>query len=284
MTIAGPGEANLEMARQSGSWVLPQAGNYPVQSEDVDGLLKKIVALQADRLVTQTEASHKRMKVAEDDFERRITLRLADGTEHHLFLGTSPSFGAVHVRAGGEDEVYLTSELTAQDAGAETTAWVDPVYLSIPQAEIAAITVENENGTFAFVKEGETWALAGLAEGESLDETQVTTLVSRASSVSMVRPLGQEALAEYGMETPAAIVTIETAGEGGEKTYTLRVGAHYADEAGYAVISSESPYYVLAREFAVSPFVEATHEGFLAPTPTPEAEPGAVPESTPSSP
>ncbi|MGD8627086.1 MAG: DUF4340 domain-containing protein, partial [Anaerolineae bacterium] len=258
--------------------------DYPVQGENVDALPEKIAALQADRLVTQTAASHKRMKVAEDDFERRITFRLADGVEHRLFLGTSPSFGAVHVRADEENEVYLTSELTAQDAGAEATAWVDPIYLSIPQAEITAITVENENGTFAFVKEGETWTLAGLAEGESLDQTQATTLVSRASSVSMVRPLGQEALTEYGMETPTATVTIETAGEGGEKTYTLRVGAHYADEAGYVVLSSESPYYVLAREFAVSPFVEATHEGFLAPTPTPEVEPGVTPESTPASP
>jgi hypothetical protein len=284
VSIAGPGGESLEMARQSGSWVLPQAGDYPVQGGDLDALLEKIAALQADRLVTQTEASHKRMKVAEDDFERRITLRLADGVEQRLFLGTSPSFGAVHVRADGEDEVYLTSELTAQDAGMEATAWVDPIYLSIPREEIATITVENQNGTFAFVKEGETWVLAGLAEEESLDQTQVTTLISRASSVSMVRPLGREALAEYGMDAPTAIVTIETAGEGGEKTYTLRVGAHYADEAGYAVLSSESPYYILAREFAVNPFVEATHEGFLAPTPTPEAEPGAAPESTPSSP
>jgi len=278
VSIAGPGGESLDLARESGSWVLPQAGNYPVQGDDVDALLTKIAALQADRLVTQTAASHKRMKVAEDDFERRITLRLADGTEHILFLGTSPSFGAVHVRAEGEDEVYLTSKLTTQDAGVEATNWIDPVYLSIPQEEITAITVENGNGTLAFVKEGETWTLAGLAEGESLNETQVSTLVNRASSVSMVRPLGQEALAEYGMDAPTATVTIETSGEGGEKTYTLRVGAHSADEASYAVISSESPYYVLAREFSVNTFIEATHEGFLAPTPTPEAE------STPSSP
>jgi hypothetical protein len=285
LSIAGPGGEELELARQSGSWVLPQAGDYPVQGGDVDALLTRIAALQADRLVTQTEGSHKRMKVAGDDFERRITFRLADGVEHRLFLGTSPSFGAVHVRADEQDEVYLTSQLTAQDAGVEATAWVDPVYLSIPREEITAITLENENGTFVFLKEDETWALAGLAEGETLDQTQVTTLVNRASSVSMIRPLGREALADYGLDEPAAIVTVETAGgEGGDRTYTLRVGAYDADEAGYAVISSESPYYVLAREFSVNTFVEATHEGFLTPTPTPELAPTVVPEGTPSGP
>jgi hypothetical protein len=276
VTITEGDGSTLRLAKQAGGWVLPEAGDYPVQDDKVPPLLDKVVALQAERLVTQTSDSHKRLKVAEGDFERRVELELADGTRHQLYIGSSPSFGAAHVRAGDQDQVYLTSEISAYDADTAATRWVDSVYFTVPEEELVALTLENGAGTFEFAKEGDTWTMAGLADDEAFDEPKFLTLVGRVNSIPMLRPLGTEDQVAYGMGEPNAVVTVKAESEeAGERTYTLRVGAQDPDDSSYVVISSESPYYVRVSEYTVKDFVEKAREDFLVvpPTATPEATP-----------
>lgn len=293
LTITGPAGESIQLAKRSGEWVLPEAGDYPALADKVTALLTKIVGLKADRLVTETSSSHKRLKVANDDFERLIEFELADGTRQQLYVGTSPAIGVAHVRSGGDDEVYLTSDLSAQDAGLEATAYAEQVYFSVPRDDVTAITLENTNGRFELERtvsesEGVTsdeWSLASLSSDESLSQAKVKTLFNRAVSVSMLRPLGKEEKAEYGLQNPTAILTIKTRSDGeGDKTYTMHVGAKEESSNTYVVISSESPYYVRVSEFTVQDFVENTRDDLLELPPTPTPAPEGIPEPTPESP
>ncbi len=262
----------INLARVAGSWVLPDADDYPCQEGKVPELITKLLGLSADSLVTKTSASHKRLKVAEDDFERRIVFELADGTRNELFVGSSPTYGAAHIRLGGQDEVYLTSGLSATDAGTQATAWVDRSYFSVTRDDVVSLTVQNENGELGFLKVGDMWSLKDLEPDETFNNTSFQTLLGRASSVSMVRPLGREEQESYGLQAPSAVVTIRThSDEEGDKTYTLRVGAQDAQDNSYVLISSESPYYVRVSEFTAQEFVEKSRDDYLElpPTPTP---------------
>lgn len=273
MTITAGDGQSLQLAKRDGTWVLAEADDYPVAEGKMPPVLEKIAGLKAERLVTQTSGSHKRLKVAEDDYQRRIEFELDDGTRHQLYVGTSPSFGVSHVRAEGQDEVYLASGLSAEELGAEASTWVERTYLEIPSEQIVALTLENGQGRFEFEKEGETWGMKGLAEGETLDEASVTSLANRAAFVSLLEPLGKEEEAGYGLQEPSAVVTIQTqSDEGGSKTYNLRVGAKDPADNSYVVISSESPYYVRVNEFAVKDFVEKGRDDFLELPPTPAPE------------
>ena len=280
LTIAGADGKSIQLAKRANGWVLPEADDYPCQEGKVPGLLTKIVGLKTDRLVTQTSSSHKRLKVAEDAFERRVEFELADGTRHRLYLGTSPSFRTIHVRADNQDQVYLTSDLTSQDAGAEATAWVNSDYLSLPAEQIAAVTLENANGRFEFEKDGATWTMKGLAASETLNEGTVKTLVNRIALTTLLRPLGKEEKEAYGMQEPNAVVTIRThSDEAGDKTYTLSLGAKDTADNSYVVKSSESEYYARVNEFSAKDLVEKGRADFLQLPPTPT--PGATPEATP---
>jgi hypothetical protein len=263
----------IELATSMGAWVLPEADDYPTQQNKVPELLDKIVALKADRLVTQTPGSHKRLKVAEGDFERCIEFELADGTMHTLYLGSSPSYGSSHVRADDQNEVYLAS-LSISDVGVSASSWVDTLYLSLTQDQIVALTLENKNGRFEFEKDDAgTWTMKGLAADETLNEDNVKPLVTRVSSLRMVRPLGKTEQDGYGLKEPNAVVTVKTRDdEGNVKTYSLRVGAKSEQDSSFVVISSESPYYVRVSEYTVKDFVERKRDDFLElpPTPTPE--------------
>ncbi|NIO71411.1 MAG: DUF4340 domain-containing protein [Anaerolineae bacterium] len=263
-------DGNSIILRQvTGNWILPDADDYPAQADKITPLLDKIVGLTTGRLVTRTDASHKRLQVAPDDFVGRIDLETADGTRRTLYLGSSPRYGATHFRVDGQSETYLTNELSTWETKADAASWVDTAYLSVPRDDVTKMTLENTNGTFTFTKDDEVWTMAGLAADETLDENKVTALVQQAASVNMVRPLGKEEQAAYGMDEPNAVVTLETE----DKTITLRVGAKDPDDNSYVVISSESPYYVRVSGYSLNNLVENTRDDFLQapPTPTPEA-------------
>jgi len=278
LTISDGTGKQVKLAKEMGSWVLPEADNYPCLENKVPEFLDKIVALKTNRLVTQTPASHKRLKVADDAFERKVELELADGTTHRLYLGSSPSYGAIHVRADGQDEVYLAS-LSASDAGIFASNWIDTLYFSVVQDQIMALTLENGNGRFEFEKDDAgTWTMKDLAADETLNENNVTSLVTRVSSLRMLRPLGKTEQDDYGLKEPSAVVTVETGDdEGNTKTYTIRVGAKDDEDNSYVVISSESPYYVRVSEYTVKDFVEKMRDDFLELPPTPTPEPTLQP-------
>jgi hypothetical protein len=275
LTVTSADGETLQLAKRDGNWVLPEADDYPVQADKVPPVLDKLAALQADRLVTETTGSHKRLKVAEDDFERLVEFELDDGSHYRLYVGTSPSYGATHVRAEGQDEVYLTSELSLQDLGAAASAWVDRAYLDLPEDQIMALTVENENGTLDLRKIGEAgWMLTDQAGDETLDQGIVTSLANRAAYITLLRPLGREDKPEYGLANPSAVVTIQThSDEEGDKTYTLWVGTQDAEDNSYVIRSSESAYYVRVSEYSVQDLVDYTRDDLLELPPTPEVTP-----------
>ena len=277
LTITSTSGDRIQLAKNMDKWVLPEADDYPTQEKKVPEFLEKIVGLTTDRLVAKTRASHKRLKVAEDDFERRIVFELADGTTHTLYLGTAPRYGTCHVRADKQDEVYLTRNLTLSDASTSASLWINTVYFSVPKDQVVAMTVENQNGRFEFEKdEAGKWAMKDLAPDEKFKENNVISMVNRLVSLRMRYPLGKTEKDDYGLKEPNAMVTVKTKdSEGHVKPYSLLVGAKNEEENSYVVKSSESPYYVYVSDYLIKAFVERGRKDFteLPPTPTPEATP-----------
>lgn len=275
LVIADTDGNNIMLRKVTGNWVLPDADDYPAQADRITSLLDKIVSLTTGRLVTRTDASHKRLQVASDNFVCRIQLETADGTKHTLYLGSSPSYGATHFRLEEESETYLTDDISTWDTSATAASWIDTAYLRVPQDNVTGMTLENANGTFTFTKDDEgKWTMGGLVADENLDEEKVATLLQPMTSVNMTTPLGEEDQAAYGMEEPNAVVTLET----GDKTITWRVGAKDLDDNSYVVISSESPYYVRVSEYSVKNLIESTRDDFI------EASPMSTPEEDTSAP
>lgn len=271
LTISDADGNQITLARSGEAWVLPEADEFPADGEKIEPLLENIEAIQTNRLVTRTDASHRRLQVADDDFNRRLELSLSDGRSHQLYLGSSAGASATHVRSDDNPEVFLTGDLTSWDANPQASAWIDTLYFTVPQTATLALTLENGNGTFEFEKEDETWTMLGLAEDETLNQSEVTRLVNQASSVRMTEPLGHEAQPAFGLDNPLATITLETEDE----TYTLRVGAQNEADNSYVMSSSTSPYYVRVAQFTGDAFVTPTRDSFLTPPPTAEPDPAA---------
>jgi hypothetical protein len=98
--------------------------------ESLQPLLDKLVSLKADRLVTQTRASHKQLKVGDEDYRRQIEYELADGTRHKLYMGVAAGYQATHVRAEGRT-TFIWLQVCRPDAPAQPSGWV-PATLAVP--------------------------------------------------------------------------------------------------------------------------------------------------------
>jgi len=275
LTVTDTAGNSLQLRKEGEGWVIPDADDFPAEADKVNPVVEKITGLTTSRLVTRTATSHKRLQVSADDFVQRIDLETASGEQHTLFLGSSPQYGATHFRVDGQDETYLANDVTTYETRAEPAAWINTSYVSIVEASVENITLENAKGLFSFSRDGdENWTMAGLSPEEKLDQAKVDSLLSTAASVNMERPLGKAEKPEYGMDQPTAIVRLETA----NTTVTIQVGAQNPEDESYVINSSESPYYVEVASYSVQDLVEKTRDGFLElpPTPTPEEETGST--------
>ncbi len=271
LTISDSEGQSITLAKNSDDeWALPNADDYPAQGEKVLDLLEIIDELQANRLVTQTEGSHTRLKVAEGEFERLVEMELARGDTYRLYIGTAGGGNALHVRANDQAQVYLVNGLDIWQVNAAASGWIDPVYFSLAPEEVTALTLENPNGTFELTREGESWNLAGLGQDETPAPEKLSALVNQATSIRMVEPIGREQQPAFGLDDPQAVLTLETAGE----SYTLRLGAQDEETENYVAASSESGYYVWVNAFTGNNFVQKTRQDFLQLPPTPEPEVG----------
>jgi hypothetical protein len=269
LTITAADGKTAQLIKGDAGWVLADTEDFPVLSDKVTAVLTDVVGLKAERPVATTASSQKRLKVAADDYERRVEFELSGGGQHRLYLGTSPSYGATHVRADDEAEVYLAS-LQSQDFGTEASSWIDRNFLTIAQDQVTALKLQNAQGTFEFSKTGTTWTMAGLAAGETLDSTKVQAILTRVSPLSMLRPLGKTEKPEYGLAQPLAVLEITTAG----KTYSVKVGALDPADTSYVVSSSESSYFVRVSQYYVADLANSGRDGFLLqPTPVPTPAP-----------
>jgi hypothetical protein len=267
------GEGNrVALAKKGDTWVLPEADDYPADSSKITPLLEKIAKVKTNRLVTETEGSQARLKVAKDSFNSLIETEQTGGPAYQLYVGSSAGAAATHVRAGDQPQVFLTGELTSFDVPGQAASWIDPLYFTLPQTATIALTLENQNGVFEFVKEGETWTMKGLAADEMFNENNFSTLLGQATGVRMAGPIGKTEEDWFALDKPQAKLTLTT--QDGE-TYTLRVGGQDAADKSYVFNASNSPYYVRLAEFTAQAFTEKTRPDFIQPpvTPAPETTP-----------
>jgi hypothetical protein len=266
LLIADAQGNEIEVRQVTGEWVLPQADDYPAKADSVQSALDKMLAVDTQRLVTRTAASHKRLQVDAGDFARRVELETATGVRYTLYVGSSPSYGATHVRLEARDETYLTNSITQYDLGATPASWVDTLYMGVSQDELVSAKLENAHGSVEFTKDEQgNWVLGDLQIGEQVDVAEINSVVNRVTSLTMLEPLGKEELPEYGMGNPGAVLTLQKEAE----QVTLTVGAQDPDDRSYTVKVSTSPYYVRVSEYMVQAMVEDAREDFLQPPPTP---------------
>lgn len=275
----------VHLAKANGKWVLPDNGDFAVNEIQVSDFISKVLKIDTSRLVANTAASHTRLKVDDKDFVRRIDLTGGDGKTQSILIGTSPNVRATNVRSANKDAVYLTGDVTGTDINTDIASWINATYFTANTPDIKALAFTNAKGKFDFTRVvTDTWTLTGLAKGETFNQNNFTTRLTRLNSIQMTEPLGKAAKPEYGLDKPSATITITVQPSGTTPTKTiLLVGAKDATADSYVVKSSGSDYYVRVAAFSLDTFINDDRSQFLVapPTPAPSLTPSATPKANP---
>ncbi len=303
VTIVDDLDNEVIFARAADGWVLPNADDFPINSEKVEEILGKIAGMNTSRLVASNPANFARLEVKDDDFRRKITLENGDSSQT-LYLGGSGGVDNVYVRRAGEDNVYLGIGLNSWELSTQISTWIDANYVNLSQDDLLEVTVQNAQGSFTLLRIDDNWTYTDLPADETLEDTKIPGILRNAATIRMVEPLGLEALDEFALAEPQVIVevryrqlveaeepaTLETEDDNAdddqtteteaadpelqfsEKSYTLSFGAELED--GVVLKSSAEPYYVLVRDTVLSAFSTISQDDFIK---APEAEVQAEP-------
>jgi Domain of unknown function (DUF4340) len=284
LTVSEKAGNSSKLARQGDKWVVPDAGDYPADATKLNSLADKLAALKGGQSVGRTTTTQSQLQVADDNFAKRIDFQAANGSKYTLFLGTVSGGSATHVRVGGQQDVYLTRDVSAYDVNSDVTTWIDAVYFSMPVEQAMTVTVKTAADNLTFNKDAKAaWIMQGLAAGEQTNDANVTSILSVVTSLRMDKPLGKQDQAAYGLAQPTAVLTVLTKNGTQETAHTLTIGAK--DATGYFVKSPDSEYYVHVAEFILKDLVGRKRSDYLAqptPAPTPASGPAAPPAGAPA--
>jgi Domain of unknown function (DUF4340) len=163
---------SVVLAKQVEKWVLPEQDDFPADQQNVLQLLDTLAAMKRGWPVATTSGASRRFKVADDEFERKLTLFANNDTLGQLIIGNSPGLRKVHARNVDDDEVFSVA-LNTWEVSANFDDWIDKNILTFSaedllQVEMSDIVLRREDGEMR---------LADLADQEEVnrEETQILT-------------------------------------------------------------------------------------------------------------
>jgi len=165
-------QARLE--KLDDGWQL--ASGLPADATKIDVLLARLTNLSLGWPVSTNADLHERFEVADDNFQRKLTLT-NDGGETTLYFGTSPGYQQVHAR-GDSDSVFAV-KVANHEMPAVADDWLDK---SLLRATGDVSSVAWGNG-LTVIKEPTGWML-----GDELANIEATA--AAVNNVASVQVLG----------------------------------------------------------------------------------------------
>ena len=279
----GEASGSLTLIRGADGWTLADLNGFPASDTRMQQLLDSLASLTRPLPVGTSSDARQRFKVADDDFERRITLRGDDGELVTLIVGDSPGFRRLFARVAGEDAVY-DLRLALTDLSADSDDWIDRGRLQLDRGKVQRVS----GADWILIRGDDGWQLQD--SGQPPDADAVDDLLGSLTSLGYSGVLGTDAKPEYGLDTPAATFDIGLA-DGATRSY--RVGA-LADSDDYVLKSDEDPYFYRLANFELSGLLDMTAATLLGeavtelddasePTSEPALEPALISGSEPKS-
>lgn len=209
LTIDGE-SSSLSLSRDGADWALDSG--LPADPAKVDTLLAALLESDPGYPIANSESAARRFEVAKDDFERRITLTLGDGSQRIAYLGSSPAFRKVHARAADDDAVHVL-ELNSFDAPTAAAGWLDRRLLAmaaIDSATLGALRLRLGEDGWAMADGSPVDAQAAEDLVQALAALQVTGMAAAESSDSVSEENRRLSLVAASGEAQQTLTLYET--------------------------------------------------------------------------
>lgn len=269
--IVGGDGAAVTLARGDRDWSIAELGDFPADGAKIDSLLDKLAGLKRPLPVGTSAESLKRHKVADDAFERRLTLESGEQGVATLILGDSPGFRRLFARPAGDPVVY-DLDLALFDVADRADDWLARDKLRIGRESIERVAASD----WVLVKGEDGWRLQGSEQVP--DQGAVDDLLSRIGNLSYRGVLGVEDPPEYDQAAPTLDLEIGLAG-GEHRHYRI---SQIKDGQDFVLKASDGPWYFRLSDYDLDGLKDITRAKLLgaeAPGPGSESAAGPLPRA-----
>lgn len=212
------GDASVTVSMQDNQWVLDDEHATVAASDKVESLIASVSDLSAGLPVANTTASHPQLKVADDDYERRLVFKAGSDTVADFYVGTSPGFRKAHARLVEQDSVYSV-RLNTFDVPTEKGDWLDGTLLSF--TDVSGIA----SGDVEIVQADDQWTIvepqAQLVSHE-VDSEKAESLVGALQSMR-VTDFAEPLVAEEGSDEELLTQVLTIVGDDADTPVTLQL-------------------------------------------------------------
>jgi hypothetical protein len=283
----GPPPESIALEKNGATWGVAGADNFPADQTKVAEFLKKLSKMTYRNTVVTSSKYHDKLEVSEAKYQRKVVLT-QDGKDRVFYVGSSPSFKALHVRIDGSDDVLLANEVASSDFSERAWGWVDRAYTKHEASNMWALKIENAKGTIELEKNpvDGTWiapAIAGPLKKSTIDD-----LVRKTGQMNLEEPVGKEPKLEYELGKLATVTmvtgTSTVAGVPPPKTETttILIGKKIEKENRYYVKASTSEYVVEVASWAIDPLVQKAKADLIEEPKKEEPKKSPVPTKAPA--
>ena len=257
LTIADANQS-LAIKKTDNGWQLQTTPAYPADTGKIRTLLQKLLTLTSSRLVARTETSHGRLKVAANDFNRKLTLSLSNGETRELLLGTSPNYKTIHVRSPKDDNVYLVNDLADWETPVNREDWWSNNYLDVEPAKLSHLILTNHLGRIDLARdEKNNWRAAEAPPEQELADEALHNFLNKACLIQLSTYLGTKKPQNFNK--PLADLELITA----ESSVRLQVAAKDAAKDEYLAKASNSEFYVTVHGYEIKALLETDLHNLL---------------------
>ena len=190
-------------------WILVDAEGYPLEQEKVAGFLAKVKKIRTSELIAESSNYFDRLKVADDEFERKISLK-TEQEEITFFIGSANGQDKCHFRLKGEQKVYLSEGLLPWDIYDVAAGWIYPRYFEAPEDDIWSVSLKTKGETQFEINKNVNGAWT-LPSGQLVrNQKRLKAVLAKASQIIIDQPIGKSRKPEYGFASPLHELTIRT--------------------------------------------------------------------------
>ncbi len=232
------------LTKGESGWIYPGAPELALDQDMVENMLEELYEIKADS--TLEDAADLALYGLDDP---DCTIKVfTDGGEDQILIGILNGLKSDRYVSNGDGKVYLVNAgliKPFQYSIAGIAQREEVPYISTAEA----VTLTNANGTIAMeYRLVEEESYGWFANEEQLDAAAVQTLLRKISFMDWESCVSydaeEDALAQFGLETPVAVVTAVE----GETTVTLEFGGESGEDAIYVKIGGSSYVYTVSTE------------------------------------
>ena len=205
--ILATGETTI-LSKQEEAWVVASMDNYPADSEGVAELLTKVGEFKNTQRVSSNPEKQAEFEVDSTGVEAKL-IDANDKLLAHLFVGKiTPGFLSSYVRAADSNDVYVAQGNLQSVFNKGTRTWKNRIIFDFNKGNVTELNISSPEETVELRLNAEgTWQMLK-PEAAAANTTEVDNLLTTLSELNTDDfAAAQDALAEYGLETPQSVIS-----------------------------------------------------------------------------